>query len=242
MTLSISGVDASSPPCASESHSPRLNPNIFLWNQSPDYERIPQQKVGNVFGCRNTAPTPQPYGIMFANTARLSLYVFVSLVMCTHSQARALDQNSGARMANHAFSFGGIGISENTGIEILNFQYGDSKAVGTYVEDARLSTGHIGQSGMVRGTMPVGDFLYVKWLILASGKVVEDRVDLKKHLPSDMDHKIVHFAISEQQLSVYLIEGNTSKQLHAIDAPDCPSSSYKQMKCKRIYPDSWSNF
>jgi hypothetical protein len=154
----------------------------------------------------------------------------------------AIAQKSEHGMANHTFDFGGAGNPENPGIRILNFQYGDSKVPGTYIEDAWLATGHVGQGGGVSGTMPVGDFLYVKWQVLASGKVCEDRIDLKNRLPSDMNHKIIHFTITGQQLNVYLIEGNTSKQLRAPAAPDCPAWSYRDFQCTRIYPDHWTNF
>jgi hypothetical protein len=171
----------------------------------------------------------------------LSFCLALSLILCV-SHAWADEQKSMNRLANHAFSFGGIGIPENVGIKILNFQYGDSKAVGTYVEDAWLATGHVGQGGGVTGTMPVGDFLYVKWQILKTGEVCEDRVDLKSRLPSDMDQKIIHFTIKGQQLNVYVIEGNTPANFHASGAPDCPVSSYGAFQCTRIYPDHWANF
>jgi hypothetical protein len=171
----------------------------------------------------------------------LFLLTVSSLMLCT-SQIGAASEKSGVKMANHAFDFGSAGIPDSPGIEILNFQYGDSKVTGTYVEDAWLATGHVGQGGGVSGNMPVGDFLYVKWRVLATGKVYEDRVDLKGRLPSNMDHKIIHFAVKEQQLNIYLIEGNTSTQLHAPGRPDCPAASYEPYQCTRIYPDHWANF
>ena len=163
----------------------------------------------------------------------------VGLMLCA-LQVGAAEEKSGARMVNHGFSFGGLGVRENVGIEIMNFQYGASKAEGTYVDDASLTAGRVRQGGIVMGGMPVGDFLYVKWRILATGEVLEDSVDLKSLLPSDMDHKIIHFVLNGRQLIVYLIEGTTS--LHAPAAPDCPAASYGPSRCTRIYPDHWSNF
>jgi len=167
--------------------------------------------------------------------------LWLSLILCV-SNVWADEQKSMHRMANHSFNFGGVGIPENPGVRILNFQYGDSKTTGTYIEDAWLATGHVGQGGGVSGTMPVGDFLYVKWQILTTSEVYEDRVDLKSRLPSEMDQKIIHFTIKGQQLNVYLIEGNTSAHFHASGAPDCPASSYGPFRCTRIYPDHWANF
>lgn len=167
----------------------------------------------------------------------LMLTCLVGGFMATTSLACATEQKPVPRMINHAFIF-----DANSNIELLNFQYGDSKSTGTYVEDAQLAEGRVAQGGGVRGTMPVGDFLYVKWRILATGGVHEDRVDLKNRLPSDIGGKIITFAIEGQQLNVYLIEGNSTKQLHAPGAAHCPVSPYQHFQCTRIYPEHWANF
>jgi hypothetical protein len=183
------------------------------------------------------------HSLLVCRAATVAILALCALTFGAYDRtACAMVQKSGAKMVNHAFSFGGMGIPENPGIEILNFQYGDSKVPGTYEEEGRLATGHIGQSGLVRGTMPVGDFLYVKWRILATSDVLEDRVDLKSRLPDDMDHKIIHFSITGHQLIVSLIEGIEQTDFHANGAPDCPVPSYRLYKCTRIYPDHWANF
>lgn len=182
-------------------------------------------------------------GLLMCRAATAVMLVLCVLTSGTYDRtAWATEQKSGAKMVDHDFSFGGMGVPENPGIEILNFQYGDSKATGTYEEASRLATGHIGQSGLVSGTMPVGDFLYVKWRILATDEVLEDRVDLRSRLPNDMDHKIIHFSIAGHQLTVSLIEGIKQANFHAKGVPDCPVPSYKPYKCTTIYPDHWANF
>jgi hypothetical protein len=140
----------------------------------------------------------------------------------------------------HSFSFGSYG--ENPGIEVLDYQYGTSKMPGVAANKERVAMGHIGQGGGTSGAMQVGDFLYVKWRINSTGKVYEDKVDLKSRLPSDMYLKIIHFAIKGPQLYVYLIEGDDSAHLHAKGAPDCPAVEYKDLKCTTLYPEHWTNF
>jgi hypothetical protein len=48
--------------------------------------------------------------------------------------------------------------------------------------------------------MPIGEFLYVKWRIKATGEVLEDRVDLHPVLPWNMGHHTVTFVIEGRQL------------------------------------------
>ena len=57
----------------------------------------------------------------------------------------------------------------------------------------------------VSGSMPVGEFLYVRWLLKDSGEMVEHRVDLRNRLPWDMNDKTITFVIDGKQLYVYLV-------------------------------------
>ncbi len=154
--------------------------------------------------------------------------------------AYAVEMKSKPKLVDHAFEFGEYG--ENEGIEVLDYQYGDSKMVGTFIDNDDRRNGRIGQGTGVHGGMPVGDFLYVKWKVLSTGKVYEDKVDLRKRLPTNMQDKIVHFEVKGPQLYVYLIEGNNSAHLHAPGAPDCQNRSYKVFKCTTLYPQHWTNF
>jgi len=151
---------------------------------------------------------------------------------------------SGPKMANYTFQFGGA--DENKDIEILDYRYGDSKIDPrvdiTRPDKDRMATGHISQSENAYGRFPVGDFLWVKWRVQSTGKVYEDKADLKSRFAPDMEDKILHFLIKGPQLYVYLIEGNTLEKAHAKGAPDCPNTSYKGYKCTELYPDHWTNF
>jgi hypothetical protein len=147
--------------------------------------------------------------------------------------AYALEQNSAPKWAFHTFNFGSVGSPENSGVEILAYKYGDSKTPGTYDE------GHALNWTNVSGKMPVGDYLHVKWRVLATDKIYEDKVDLKSRLPSNMEDKTIHFIVEGPKLSVYLI---SDKEGNARGAPDCPAHLYFHNKCTRIYPDHWSNF
>ena len=141
---------------------------------------------------------------------------------------------------NFGFEFGML--DPNKDVEILNWRYGNSKLAYSHAPDAYLAMGHIPEADDVNGMFPPGDVLYVKWRVLSTGKVYEDTVDLHSSLPRDMKDKTIHFAIKGAQLYVYLVEGITSKQLHARGAPDCPPVVYKPFQCTRIYPDHWTNF
>jgi hypothetical protein len=139
---------------------------------------------------------------------------------------------SSPKWAFHSFEFGDFMGRDNQGIHVINFRYGDSTIHGTHSDGD-----HANQGTSVGGRMPVGDYLYVKWRVLATDKVYEDKVDLKSRLPSNMEDKTVYFMIKEQQLSVYVIteHGHTSGQ-------DCPVALYGDRGCTRIHPDHWSNF
>ena len=53
--------------------------------------------------------------------------------------------------------------------------------------------------------MPLGDFLYVKWRVKATGEVFEERVDLRDRLPRDMtDHELT-FVIDDKKLYVFVV-------------------------------------
>jgi hypothetical protein len=59
---------------------------------------------------------------------------------------------------------------------------------------------------------PRGDYLYFKWRVIATGEVFEDRVDLSKRLPQDMNDRGLYIAIFGSQLYVYLFPPQRVKQ------------------------------
>lgn len=108
----------------------------------------------------------------------------------------------GAKRVPHAFNFEGWNDGWAKQAELLAFSYGDQYAPTRAV--SRDGKG-IGYSDGVNGPMPVGEFLYVKWRLKASGEVLEQRVDLRDRLPRDMtDHELT-FVIDGRQLYVYVV-------------------------------------
>ena len=59
---------------------------------------------------------------------------------------------------------------------------------------------------------PRGDYLYFKWRVIATGEIFEDRVDLSKRLPQDMNDRGLYIAIFGSQLYVYLFPPETTKE------------------------------
>lgn len=64
---------------------------------------------------------------------------------------------------------------------------------------------------------PRGDYLYFKWRVIATGEVFEDRVDLSKRLPQDMNDRRLYIAIFGSQLYVYLFPPQKVKQVTGPD-------------------------
>ncbi len=82
--------------------------------------------------------------------------------------------------------------------------------------------------------MILGDTLFVKWRIKATGEVLEDTVNLKSRLPRDItDHKI-YFVIQGRQLFVYLV----SSVLRPKDFPITGPKKFQFYKVYAIYPIS----
>lgn len=96
-------------------------------------------------------------------------------------------------------------------IDLLAYSYGDQyRMVRNSVDEPRspiykgLTALPFGPSG-VSGPMPVGEFLYVKWRIKATGAVFEDRVDLRERLPKNMTNHTLTFVPDKQQLHVFVV-------------------------------------
>ncbi len=93
----------------------------------------------------------------------------------------------------------------------------------------------MGSSDGVAGTMPVGDFLYVKWRIKATGEVREDRVDLRPLPPASMEDFRLTFVIDDRQLHVYLV---TPKPKHENDPPILKTTQSRYYVTYEIYPSN----
>jgi hypothetical protein len=64
---------------------------------------------------------------------------------------------------------------------------------------------------------PRGDYLYFKWRVIATGEIFEDRVDLSKRLPQDMNDRGLYVLIAGTKLYVYLFPPMRNKELNAPD-------------------------
>jgi len=122
--------------------------------------------------------------------------------------ALAACATGGAKLVPHAFNFHGWNDGWAQTATLLEYSYGDRYAM---VRD-RSTDGHsVGVQWSANGPMPVGEFLYVKWRLKATGEEVEQRVDLRDRLPRDMtDHELT-FVIDGRQLYVYVVTPERKK-------------------------------
>ncbi len=153
---------------------------------------------------------------------------------------------SGPRVVDHAFEFSAS--SDSPGVEVLDYRYGDSRHPGTRASPERVSEGKPTGGTGINGAMRVGDDLYVKWRIKATGEVFEDTVDLKSRLPEDITDHRIYFIVESQKLYVYLISRNpvrgylTPDEVAKLDREmTTPRQKalrmYIRHKITRLYPD-----
>jgi hypothetical protein len=135
------------------------------------------------------------------------------------------------RLVRHSFSFDGWSDKWVDQVDVLEYSYGDQYRM---VRDSvRPPRTNVGGRASINGPMPVGEFLYVKWRIKATGEVLEERVDLRPLLPKDMtDHKLA-FVIDGRQLYVYL---GTPKPKHEDDPPILKTTMSRYYVTYEIYP------
>lgn len=138
----------------------------------------------------------------------------------------------------HTFSFDVRNDSPD--IEVLDYQYSNSRHAGVRPERERVNMGETFGSESIYGSILRGDFLYVKWRVKKPGKLLpeylgtyEDRVDLRSRLPADITGLRIHFVIRGPQLYVYLIWPYDPKH----DYPPGELNGYERQKKVRIYPD-----
>lgn len=128
---------------------------------------------------------------------------------------------SGSRLVHHQFTFDGRNDGWAAKIDLLEYSYGDKyRQVRDSLEhrDDSLYKGSssLSPSKGVGGPMPVGEFMYVKWRIKATGEVFEDRVDLRNRLPRDMKNQGLTFVIDGRQLYLYVV---TTEPKRPFDSP-----------------------
>lgn len=109
---------------------------------------------------------------------------------------------SGPKLVSHGFSFDGWNDHWAETAQLLEYSYGDQYRM---VQRKAPEGDFLGYQSGIHGPMPVGDFLYVKWRLKASGEVFEQRVDLRNRLPRDMSDHELTFVIDGRQLYVYVV-------------------------------------
>ena len=172
------------------------------------------------------------YNQAVMRAARLGVLrvVLLALLLALGACAAPSDQ---PKLVFHSFSFDGKRTGDKWGasIDLLEYSYGDQyRMVRDRVEPPRERLGP--QSG-VSGPMPVGEFLYVKWRIKATGEVCEDRVDLRPLLPADMTNHDLTFVLEGTQLYVYLV---TPTPKHPTAPPLLKTSESMFRVTYEIYP------
>lgn len=92
----------------------------------------------------------------------------------------------------------------------------------------------IGRSGgtNTNGPMFLGESLYVKWRINATGEVLEQTIDLRDRLPRDMTNHKIYFVIKQRELFVYVI----TPELRKSDQPIVGPNMFRYYKVLQIHP------
>jgi len=128
----------------------------------------------------------------------------------------------------------GYEIMDHTKTELLDCKYGEA--------NVGLGPGRCFNGG---GRMPLPDFLYVKWRDRTTGKVYEERVDLKRRLPPPRKVEMgdIRWLIEDNQLYVHLIpySGNDPHNIINRRPPDKPPNGpagTEHLDVKTLYPDN----
>ena len=148
--------------------------------------------------------------------------LFSALVFSTLSLGGCMTQT----LVNHTFEFNAA--RESPDIEVLDYQYGNSKFTSSLNWEKNTSRGATG----ISGPMLRGDSLYVQWRIKSTGEVLEDTVDLRERLPRDIKDHRIHFLVKERQLYIYLISPKPNKNPFI----KSPLRMYTHLQVDEIYP------
>ncbi|WPB56480.1 hypothetical protein [Xylophilus sp. GOD-11R] len=133
----------------------------------------------------------------------------------------------------HAFSFDGWFDKWADTVDLLEFAYGDKYAMvkRTVAQDG----GNVGYSWNVNGSMPIGEFLFVKWRLKSTGELFQNKVDLRGSLPVNMTDHRVTFVIDGRELFVYLV---TPVPKARDDLPIFKTFESKYHVTRQIFPAS----
>ena len=116
---------------------------------------------------------------------------------------------------------------------VLEYRYGsESRWIGETQSGSNEGHVHWFERSLI--DIPQPEFLYVKWRNRETGKVFEDKVDLRGRLPRDLKDQTVYFMIRGAQLYVYLV----SKQPRPSSMPSNGPRLYDDKIVITIYPSS----
>lgn len=116
----------------------------------------------------------------------------------------------GPRQVWQQFTFSGDFDGWDRTIDLLAYEYGTKERMTKNSVDKPRGPvwkdgSSIAPTTNINGPMPVGEFLYVRWRVKATGQVYEERVDLRERLPADMKDHGLTFVIDGPRLYVYVI-------------------------------------
>lgn len=135
---------------------------------------------------------------------RLSLLTFLlALQACA----------SNPQLVYHRFAFDGYNdrwfSGPNSNIELQEYDYGGQFSM--VHRKAMPGALRLPSNTSINASMPVGEFLYVRWLLKDTGEMVEHRVDLRGRLPKNMSLQTLTFVIEGKNLYVYLVTDKPKK-------------------------------
>lgn len=114
---------------------------------------------------------------------------------------------NGPQLVFHSFSFDGWEDGWYSGpdsnVQLQEYSYGDRYHM--VRKKAAPGEPRIPSNTSINGPMPVGEFLYVRWLLKDTGEMIEHRVDLRNRLPKSMINQTLTFTIDKKELFVYLV-------------------------------------
>jgi hypothetical protein len=151
-------------------------------------------------------------------------FLFVLLTAC------AGGPNAQNELVYHGFEFNTRDDSPD--VVLLDYHYGLSS---NPVVANRAGEGKSRQSGGTSGDIRRGDHLYVKWRLKDTGKVYEDRVDLKSRLPRNIKRQNIYFIIDGAQLYVYLISFDPVRDYLTKDEAEADKSAMQKTRYKNLH-------
>lgn len=147
----------------------------------------------------------------------------------------------GATTIFHSFSFDTF--VDSPGVDILDYRYGQTRnldaagLIGIRANPERVTAGETFPAQSTGGSMPKGEFLYVKWRLRGSTATYEDTVDLNARLSKDITDHGIHFVVREKKLYVYLIPPPGVWPALALKNAASNPQAMEWLKRNQIYPD-----